>query len=350
MISTRSLRLGIVLLCCICASAQEGEKKFVDTHVHLNEFVGPDMKGPTNKDPKVDSMSAAKSILKQMDEYHVDKAMLVTVTGHDYKNILDVVKQYPSRFYLCIGGDIMNPILQATKPDKVTEELKKDFEMKARKLVELGTKGFGEMMGLHVSMANDHSFQYASPDHPLYFLLSDIAAENNLPIDIHTEAVLEEMPTPQRLKDWSDKNPDKLPATIPQLEKLLSHNRKTNIVWQHIGWDNTGNMTVELLSRLLTDHPNLFLALKIEEVNSRRKPMPNRFVDEKMKINPAWLDLIKKFPDRFMIGSDEFMGVEGKSKRMPHSFREIWGVVDQLPDETRKKVCIENATRLYNLK
>ena len=76
--------------------------------------------------------------------------------------------------------------------------------------------------------------------------------------------------------------------------------------------------------------------------------MPNRIVDERMRIRPEWLKLIASYRTRFMIGSDEFLGPTG-AVRAP-SFRETWSLVGQLPVGLARKVGHDNAAAVYRLK
>ena len=73
-----------------------------------------------------------------------------------------------------------------------------------------GAAGFGEMISYHLCMTQRHSFKKAIPNHPLYLLLADIAAERDVPIDIHMEAVATAAPMPVRLRRAGDKNPANL--------------------------------------------------------------------------------------------------------------------------------------------
>ena len=80
-----------------------------------------------------------------------------------------------------------------------------------------GVAGFGEMTAEH--FAGYTPYQYAPADHPLYLMLADIAAAHNIPIDLHMEAVPQDMALPSGLK--SPPNAPRLHANIAAFEKLL---------------------------------------------------------------------------------------------------------------------------------
>ncbi|MBI4178471.1 amidohydrolase family protein [bacterium] len=295
-----------------------------------------------------------------MDEYDVAKSLIVVVPGHaggdgdaELQSAVDASKRHPGRLYFMGGGSHLNPVLQGTDANEVTSRIRNEFRKKAEEIMRMGATGFGEMLGLHICMSERHSYQFAAPDHPLYLLLADLAAKYDVPIDLHTEAVPENIPTPENLRRACSANPGTLPATIPALERLLSHNQTARIVWQHIGWDNTGYMTVGLLRNLLNLHPNLFLALRAEERLNQvgdGGPMPNRIVDEDWRLKPEWLDFFREFPDRFMIGGDEFIaGKSARAPKFPQSFEETWSLMDQLPDDLAQKIGRDNAARVYRL-
>jgi predicted TIM-barrel fold metal-dependent hydrolase len=304
--------------------------------------------------------AATGNLIALMDQYGLARSLIVVVPTHygqsgeaDYEVIRAMVKLHPDRLHLMAGGATLGPMIYETDAAAITPELQKEFEAKADKLITAGAKGFGEMLALHLCLSETHSFYNTPPDHPLYLLLADIAARHGVPIDLHMEAVPEDVPMPANLTQACDKNPATLPATIPAFERLLSHNRDTKIVWQHIGWDNTGYMTIDLVRRLLDDHPNLYIALKIEvrghQVGPAREPMPNRIVDEKWQVRPEWLEFISEYPDRIMIGADEFVGVSGRAVHGAPSFSQTWDIIDQLPSDLAGQVGRDNAARVYNL-
>ncbi|MBN1269714.1 MAG: hypothetical protein JXB04_09015 [Kiritimatiellae bacterium] len=113
-------------------------------------------------------------------------------------------------------------------------------------------------------MQPEHQFYRVPADHPLYLLLAEVAAERDVAIDMHMEAVVKSRPMPDNLRRASPRNPATLQATVAEMENLLVHERGARIVWQQAGWDNTGEFGVDLIRRLLAAHPNLYFALRVE--------------------------------------------------------------------------------------
>jgi len=271
---------------------------------------------------------------------------------YDYTSLILAVKKYPNRLVLGAGGGILNSMIHETDPDDVTDEAQAKFREYALEMVENGAKVFGEMAALYLSMNPRDVFEQASPDHPLFLLLADIAAEKGVPIDIHMEAVEKDTYTPLNLRQVSLNNPTLLKANIPALKRLLKHNRKAAIVWQHIGWDNTGQMAIPLLRSMLANNPNLYLGFKIEEREYQagtQDPMPNRIVDENNKIKPDWLEFFNEFQDRLLVSADQLVGIKSKTAPAPQYMEKTYSVVEQLPPGIRRKVAQENAKRIYHL-
>ena len=105
-----------------------------------------------------------------------------------------------------------------------------DYESgQAEELIKMGVAGFGELSIEHLSLPQSpvKDYEYAPADSPLMLLLADIAAENNVPIDLHMEALPQTIPTP---KEYGPPNPPELHGNIGPLENLLSHNPKAKII------------------------------------------------------------------------------------------------------------------------
>lgn len=321
---------------------QSSRMDYVDVHMHL---AGADFD------------AAAASLVAMMDRFNVAKSVVMPPPqepdqpqGYTYQRLLATIRKYPGRLVLASGGGELNPILVKTDPAKVTAGIRSDFERKAEEIARNGARAFGEMVALHFSFRDTHPFEQIAADHPLYLLLADIAARRDMAIDLHLEAVIQDQPVPPRLAKVSPRNPAVIRSTIPAFERLLAHNRGARVVWQHVGWDNTGQMTPNLLQRLLEAHPNLFLAIKVVRPQRELFRSGNNIVDAERRILPDWLGLITRYPDRFVMGADEFVGSGRGFTAGPPSFEDTWFLVDQLPADLRVKVGRENAMRIYGLR
>lgn len=324
----------------------EVEVKYIETHVHLQATYMERGK------LKHDWMGTAEYAMQEMDKLGISKCLImpppqgtINKNPYDYKVLLPVIQKYPDRFGLIAGGGTLNVMIQkAIEDDTVTEELKQDFRNTAREIIEAGAVAFGEMTALHLSFNPSHPYVVAPPNHSLFLELADISAASGLPIDLHMEAVTKDISLPTWFK--SPPNPKNLTENINAFEKLLDHNKKAKIVWQHVGWDNTGHLTIELLDSLLKKHDNLFIGLKClqqGQSKSENRPLNSNTLKQ------DWIDLIKKYPNRFALGSDFFYSIPGKGKKMPDSSKESRLIVDQLPDEIKTKVAFENANKIYGL-
>ena len=143
-------------------------------------------------------------------------------------------------------------------------------------------------------------------------------------------------------------NPPTLRENISGLERLLAHNRDARIVWAHAGWDNTGHRTVALMRRLLETHSNLYMNIKLPIGGKRddRTPPENQPVDADGRIRPEWLALLQEFPDRFVLGSEAFYGIEAMARSASRAQSPF---IEQLPPDLARKVGHENAARIYRL-
>jgi predicted TIM-barrel fold metal-dependent hydrolase len=133
------------------------------------------------------------------------------------------------------------------------------------------------------------------------------------------------------------RDPASLRENIAGLERLLTHNRDARIVWAHAGWDNTGERTPPLMRALLERHPNLYMSLKIVPW-AHGSPL-----DQTDTIRPGWLALLRDFPERFVIGSDQFFDED------PDHVERARGLVNALPADIAPLIARENALRIYRL-
>jgi len=349
------------------AMARQGPLRFVDTHIHLhqvgldkthgNQGGGREQGRREPMDEAANLAAAANNLVARMDQQRLKTALIVVVPSsregrmQSYRLMREAVRGHPGRLRLLAGGALLGEMLQEWPADAVTEDLKRRFRKTAEQLLDDGAVGFGEMISYHLCMNPKHKFEYVAPNHPLFLELADIAAQRNVAIDLHMEAIETRAATPENLRRRCGKNPHTLEPTIPDLEALLRHNRKARIVWEHIGWDNTGQMTPSLMRRLLRAHANLYLSLRVpQQLQSRDgRAFPNRIVDLDRRIKPDWLQLIKDFPNRIMLGADEFVGPGPERAKLAASFESTWAIIDQLPEDLAASVGGDNARRVFNL-
>lgn len=316
---------------------------YIDAHNHL--FGGKDGRG---------FYEAATHAVTIMDELNIKKMIIMPPPQAQgfgnrgtFFDLFPAVQRYPGRFACLGGGGSLNIMIHQNKHRKVFNRPEKNrFRQKAELFLSKGAVGFGEFTGVHFSFANDHPFHSVSADHPLFLFLADIAADHNVPIDIHNEAVLQDMAFPSSKKlERSRRNPSLLLENMAGFENLLKHNRKAKIIWAHSGWCNTGDRTAELSRTLLSRNPNLYMSIKLRPGIAKENKMLNL---RKRIIPPQWLALLQDFPDRFIIGTDQFYSAPGGKQLRPQTNAVTQLFMNTLPPDLAKKIGMENPSKLFN--
>jgi hypothetical protein len=266
-----------------------------------------------------------------MDREGIDTMVIMETPGAGYigkvspekMGLPDAAVSYPGRFAALYCGDACSMLYTSAKTGSASKEDTSRFTTLLSDAVKSGKyRGFGEIGMRHFPPSGmPETYDLTVPgDNPLMFAMADVAAQYGVPIDIHMEADS---------------------ATVSGLEKLLSHNRNATIIWDHAGWGNTGGATPELMSRLLKENPNLYTSIKY-----RKDSTGPAFLDTDGKIDATWLNVVKEFPDRFMMGSDIKPGWRDDEFRFVKSHVSI---LEQMPADIREKVARENAKRIFHL-
>ncbi|MEK9968217.1 MAG: amidohydrolase family protein, partial [Ferrovibrio sp.] len=273
-------------------------------------------------------------------------------------------KKHPGRFAFLGGGGTLNPMIHI-EPDaaKVDDATKQKFAAIANGIIDAGALGFGEMSANHLSVNDAHSYHRSRPDHPLFLLLAEIAAKRNVVIDFHMDAVIEPTALPPKMKELSQRNPPELTPNLTQFETLLAHDRGARIVWAHAGVDHTGVLSVELIRRMMTTHPNLYMSIKALP----QSPEPNAALAREGRLRPEWRKLVAEFPTRFVIGTDRFYGSSaigmkaGGNMNQRASAGSVFlertvpmttaarTLLSQLPPQLGQRVAVENVKMIYRL-
>jgi predicted TIM-barrel fold metal-dependent hydrolase len=324
------------------APVAPGGPKILDVHAHLFHA------------PQSDMRDAVRPALEAMDRLEIARSLLMPPpqppghrTLYDFDSFLPLIRPHAGRLGFLGGGGTLNTMLHRNVP--VTEVIKRDFTDTAERIIRAGAAGFGEITAHHVSYFPQHPYETVTADHPLLRLLADIAERHDVPIDLHLDPIPGDMPTPPRLADRSSANPRVLTANLDGFERLLSHNRGASIVWAHAGRDTLGTWTVALTRGLLERHPNLFLSLTMHPPFG--VVAENSLLDAGGQANPAWVDLLRDFPDRAVIGSDFFHQPTGRDgSTLPPPSATVRRFVNALPAALGLHVAHQNATRLYRQK
>lgn len=335
--------VGAMVFVLLTAGAQAEPLALIDTHSHFQTI------------PFKELEASHKAAVANMDRWNIARSLLMpppfaTRTPqwfYDIEDLKFVLQASPGRFAL-LGGSSLNIMIHSTAPNAVSDDVRAKFRKRAMEIVAAGAVGFGEISALHVSipaMGPRHAYENAPPDHPLLLLLADIAAENDIPIDLHCDLVPEDMPLPEALRP-NALNPRELQANLGALERLLSHNSKARIVWSHVGMEPVPTRRPEVVRRMLRAHPNLFMSFRL----NLGLPRPAAALDPDGQLKPGWMELIREFPDRFMLGSDAFYGRQGIIRgSSEEGMRNLRALIEQLPQELQRQVASENAIRLYRL-
>jgi len=335
--------LGGSLMVSEARAQSQGD--WIDVHFHLMADKG-DHEGFDE---------AARAALQIMDTERIRTIVVMSPPrpreDFDVESLADIAKKYGSRIVMFGGGGTLNPMLQeAGKSPEVAEGVRRRFEETAQRIIASGAKGFGEITAHHLSLAPSHGYESVPADHPLLLLLADIAAQHDVPIDLHFDPVPADVEKPSRLS--SPRNPAVLKANLGGFERLLAHNRKTKIVWAHAGGDPLGYFTPRLVRELLGRHPNLALSIR------PTGPLPGAMVHPKGAINDDWIAVLGDFPDRFVIGSDNFVVATRYTgpdtarifeQRAEMQRRGIRRLLSHLPADLARRIGYENAERLYRL-
>jgi predicted TIM-barrel fold metal-dependent hydrolase len=310
---------------------------YVDTHAHFDAKI--------LSDPNGEVAFAVREMVRE------NAAKLIFLPSpflsddpnrFDHDAFMAVVKKHADKLAFQGGGGSLNLMIQeSVRSADAGPEVQRKFKERAEQILRDGAVGFGEVTAEHLSFLPGQVYESAPPDHPLFLLLADIAADHGVPIDLHSEVVPQAMPLPFELK--SPPNPPKLQENLGAFERLLDHNPRAKIVWAHAGSDNTGYRTIDLCRQLLKAHSNLYMEIKIDPLSLGKNPLIANG-----EIKPKWLKLFKDFPDRFVIGTDQHYA-SGRPMIGPQRWKMAVLLLNQLPGDLRRKIGAENALRIFSI-
>ncbi len=271
-------------------------------------------------------------LIQNMDREGIDRMVIMESPADIEKGINqsefgipEAAEKYPDRFTALYGGEAITMLYSAAARGNYSAAEEERYSSLLEEAISSGRyRGFGEIALLHFVDDENGTNLTVAGDHAWMFLMSDIAARYDVPIDIHMESTDE---------------------SIASFEELLDHNNRTRIIWEHAGRSNTGKTTPQLLRQLMEKHPNLYSAIKLRNPKTPERKMV-RILDEEGNVTEDWMALFRDFPDRFMIGSDIKPGEKDDEFRRIKDHRKL---LQQLPPEILSKIERENAIKMYNI-
>jgi predicted TIM-barrel fold metal-dependent hydrolase len=148
--------------------------------------------------------------------------------------------------------------------------------------------GIGEFTIHKEFVSSKISGETASLLNPALDRVMDFAAEAGLVVILHNDV---DMPFPR---------PGQEPYQVVQLRDLIKRHPQTTIIWAHAGLGRIVRPMKDqlaIMERGLANLPNLYIDLSWDEVA--------KYVVSSPEATQATADLVNRYPDRFLFGSDE---------------------------------------------
>jgi predicted TIM-barrel fold metal-dependent hydrolase len=186
-------------------------------------------------------------------------------------------------------------------------------------------KGIGEILCRHDDLTSQTLEETSRMDHPALMPVYDLAGARGLPMLLHQNS------TSVGIHDRFE--------YLDEVKRPLSEFPGTTFVWAHCGISRrvAHKLYHRMVEEMLQEHDNLFVDISWvvydQTVCSRRVP------------KKAWLDLIERYPDRFMAGSD----LCGHFDPLGRTMARYDALLGSLSDGARHLVSCGNASRIWKL-
>ncbi|MDD1013387.1 amidohydrolase family protein [Pseudomonas rubra] len=184
-------------------------------------------------------------------------------------------------------------------------------------------QGIGEVFTRHDDLTALTSGDTPRANNEAMTRIYHLAAEQDLPVLIHSNI------TSKRERN---------PLYLAEIEEPLRNHPHTRFIWAHAGTSmeihrhqTRLDFLLPTLSRLLEDYPNLYVDLSWSVL----RPY---LLDDQGKPRAQWLELVKRFPERFMLGSD----VVGRFASLGEQMQGFDVFLDALPADIAQKVARDN--------
>jgi predicted TIM-barrel fold metal-dependent hydrolase len=177
--------------------------------------------------------------------------------------------------------------------------------------------GIGEILLRHDDLSRMTADDLPRANHPALDAVYDYAARHDMPVWIHSNIGTAAYPDP---------------IYESEVEEVLTKHPDTRIVWCHAGYSRNLNITrhPDRVRAMLKNHPNLTVDISWVVYDN--------VIAKDGKIDETWLQLIRDYPDRFMIGTDNI----GNFTSYPANIRKYDLLFSRLDKKTRDSVAYWN--------
>lgn len=188
--------------------------------------------------------------------------------------------------------------------------------------------GIGEIMSRHDDLT---ALTYGEAPHinsQVFKDIFDLGAEYDLPVLVH--------------HNITGQNVDDL-IYLDELKEALAYNRDCKIIWAHMGISRRVEVQnlAEIVDKLLKKNKNLYVDISWVVYDYYfLSDFPDEYVSHDNL--DEWIDLINKYPDRILIGTDKV----GHWDTYPEEIFKYYTLLDKLDADVAQKICRDNALSL----
>ncbi|HEY8608658.1 MAG TPA: amidohydrolase family protein [Noviherbaspirillum sp.] len=117
------------------------------------------------------------------------------------------------------------------------------------------------------------------------------------------------------------------------VERILRHAPGVKLIWAHTGMSTS----LDKVEQMFAEHPNI-----VGELSYRGD------IEEGGVLNPRWKQLMLKYPDRFLLGTDTWITPRwGQVEELIAGYRRL---LAQLPPEVADRIAYRNGAAMFGLR
>ena len=322
------LRLTLALILGgISVSVPARDYRFSDAHLHYVDF----FQESAGMDELLAAMAAAGvehamlSGIPVAKKWHEDEPKRPRYYAGDDANAYwysatDVLVAHAYKQLPAEQRERFHPFLSGFNPND------KNSDAHIRRMLELDPglwQGIGEVFTRHDDLTALIQGDVPRANNEAMARVYHLAAEYDLPVLLHANI------TSKRERN---------PLYLAEIEEPLRNHPHVRFIWAHAGTSleihrhqTKLDFLLPTVARMLEDYPNLYIDLSWSVL----RPY---LLDKHGRVDDAWVQLVSRYPARFMLGSD----VVGRFDRLGDYLQEFTPFLDALPEEVAQRVARDN--------